>query len=180
MTPPITVASIGLDGSPLASYAYTRVSRLASKSLEHGIATTYSYDAARRLVGLSHQRGSTLLAGFTYTLDSVGNRLSKIQSGTLHRTENYAYDAVDQLISAQYAGVGTPRSVAYLHDRDGIRGQKLRYKAHADNYSIFRLQTRMAGFASITYQGGKVVAAKLHSLARGNRPNGLVGSRGCI
>jgi YD repeat-containing protein len=68
---------------------------------------------------LSHQRGSTLLAGFTYTLDSVGNRLSKTQSGLLARTETYAYDAVDQLLSAQYAGVGLVRTVSYQYDAAG-------------------------------------------------------------
>jgi RHS repeat-associated protein len=115
------------------------VSRLASKNLENGVATAYSYDAAHRLVGLSHQRGSTLLAGFTYTLDSVGNRLSKTQSGLLARTETYAYDAVDQLLSAQYAGVGLARTVSYQYDAVGNRqwrndvGTTTNYAVNPDN-----------------------------------------------
>lgn len=138
-TPRGEVGQIGLDGSPLATYSYTPVSRVASKSLENGVTTAYSYDATHQLVGLSHQRGSTLLAGFAYTLDSVGNRLSKTQSGMLNRTENYSYDAVDQLLSAQYAGAGGARMVSYQYDAVGNRqwrtdsGLTTNYTVNPDN-----------------------------------------------
>jgi RHS repeat-associated protein len=96
----------------------------------------YSYDAAQRLVGLEHRRGFDLLAKVDYTLDKVGNRKSKAQSVLNPLTENYNYDAVDQLIEAKY---GTARTVGYQYDAVGNRqwvsdnGTTAHYTANSDN-----------------------------------------------
>ena len=96
----------------------------------------YSYDAAQRLVGLEHRRGFDLLAKIDYTLDKVGNRKSKPQSVLNPLTENYAYDAVDQLIEAKY---GAARTVGYQYDAVGNRqwvsdnGATAHYTANSDN-----------------------------------------------
>ncbi|WP_295440795.1 DUF6531 domain-containing protein [uncultured Thiodictyon sp.] len=64
-------------------YAYDPGGRLVSAALPNGVATTYGYDAADRLTALAHRRGTTLLAGYTYTLDALGNHLSVDQTDTL-------------------------------------------------------------------------------------------------
>ena len=77
-----------------------------------------------------------LLAKIDYTLDKVGNRKSKAQSVLNPLTENYNYDAVDQLIEAKY---GTARTVGYQYDAVGNRqwvsdnGTTAHYTANSDN-----------------------------------------------
>ena len=135
-TPRGQIAGIGLDGGTVASYEYNPVGATTAKTLENGLSTLYSYDAAQRLVGLEHRRGFDLLAKIDYTLDKVGNRCSKAQSVLNPLTENYNYDAVDQLIEAKY---GTARTVGYQYDAVGNRqwvsdnGTTAHYTANSDN-----------------------------------------------
>lgn len=135
-TPRGQIAGIALDGGTVASYEYNPVGATTAKTLENGMTALYSYDAAQRLIGLEHRRGLDLPAKIDYTLDSVGNRKSKAQSVLNPLTENYNYDAVDQLIEAKY---GTARTVGYQYDAVGNRqwvsdnGTTAHYTANADN-----------------------------------------------
>ena len=135
-TPRGQIAGIGLDGGTVASYEYNPVGATTAKTYENGLSALYSYDAAQRLVGLEHRRGLDLLAKIDYTLDKVGNRKSKTQSVLNPLTENYNYDAVDQLIEAKY---GTARTVGYQYDAVGNRqwvrenGATAQYTANSDN-----------------------------------------------
>jgi len=135
-TPRGQIAGIGLDGGTVASYEYNPVGATTAKTYENGLSALYSYDAAQRLVGLEHRRGLDLLAKIDYTLDKVGNRKSKTQSVLNPLTENYNYDAVDQLIEAKY---GTARTVGYQYDAVGNRqwvsdnGMTAHYTANSDN-----------------------------------------------
>jgi RHS repeat-associated protein len=120
----------------VASYEYNPVGATTAKTYENGLSALYRYDAAQRLIGLEHRRGLDLLAKIDYTLDKVGNRKSKAQSVLNPLTENYNYDAVDQLIEAKY---GTARTVGYQYDAVGNRqwvsdnGTTAHYTANSDN-----------------------------------------------
>ena len=135
-TPRGQIAGIDLDGGTVASYEYNPVGATTAKNLENGMTALYSYDAAQRLIGLEHRRGLDLLAKIDYTLDRMGNRRSKTQSVLNPLTENYNYDAVDQLIEAKY---GTARTVGYQYDAVGNRqwvsdnGTTAHYTANSDN-----------------------------------------------
>ena len=161
-TPRGQIAGIDLDGGTVASYEYNPVGATTAKTLEpllvgtsgedcrrqpagrhererrsqNGMTALYSYDAAQRLIGLEHRRGLDLLAKIDYTLDRMGNRRSKTQSVLNPLTENYNYDAVDQLIEAKY---GTARTVGYQYDAVGNRqwvsdnGTTAHYTANSDN-----------------------------------------------
>jgi RHS repeat-associated protein len=135
-TPRGQIAGIGLDGGTVASYQYNPVGATTAKTYENGLSALYSYDAAQRLIALEHRRGLDLLAKIDYTLDKVGNRKSKAQSVLNPITENYNYDAVDQLIEAKY---GAARTVGYQYDAVGNRqwvsdnGTTAHYTANSDN-----------------------------------------------
>ena len=158
-TPRGQIADIALDGGSVASYQYNPVGATTAKSLENGLTALYSYDAAQRLVGLEHRKGLDLLAKIDYTLDSVGNRRSKTQSGINALAENYNYDAVDQLIEAKY---GTARTVGYQYDAAGNRqtvtdnGAAQAYTANADNG-----YTSVGGISTETDLNGNMVASPL-------------------
>jgi RHS repeat-associated protein len=107
-------------------------------------------------VGLEHRRGLDLLAKIDYTLDKVGNRKSKTQSVLNPLTENYNYDAVDQLIEAKY---GAARTVGYQYDAVGNRqwvsdnGTTAHYTANSDNG-----YTSVGGISTETDLNGNMVS----------------------
>jgi RHS repeat-associated protein len=155
-TPRGQISGISLDGGTVASYEYNPVGATTAKTYENGLSALYRYDAAQRLIGLEHRRGLDLLAKIDYTLDSVGNRTAKTQSLLNPLTENYAYDAVDQLIQAKY---GTSRTVGYQYDAVGNRqgvtenGTTAPYTANADNGF-----TSVGGIATETDLNGNMVS----------------------
>lgn len=155
-TPRGQIAGIDLDGGTVASYEYNPVGATTAKNLENGMTALYSYDAAQRLIGLEHRRGLDLLAKIDYTLDRMGNRRSKTQSVLNPLTENYNYDAVDQLIEAKY---GTARTVGYQYDAVGNRqwvsdnGTTASYTANSDNG-----YTRVGGISTQTDLNGNMVS----------------------
>jgi RHS repeat-associated protein len=65
------------------SYQYNNNGTLSSRILPNGVSSTYTYDAANRLIGLQHSLGSTVLAKYDYTRNSVGNITIATESGVL-------------------------------------------------------------------------------------------------
>ena len=92
---------------PFASWAYTyngRGQRLTAADLaaRH---VTYGYDATSRLASetIVHNPPGGLGDGvLTYTLDPVGNRLSRTTTLAALATQTFSYDANDQLTSDDY------------------------------------------------------------------------------
>ena len=81
-----------------------------------GIVTTYTYDGADRLTGISHVKdGSTTVASFAYTLDDVGNRTGRVDQQGTHA---YAYADLYRLTSVTYPG---PSTTSYAFDAFGNR-----------------------------------------------------------
>jgi len=104
--------------SPLASFTYDLNDKRSSRALKNSTSTSYAYDNASRLTEIKHVKGTAVLAQFDYTLDAMGNRTQKAATGVVpNRTENYGYDAVDQLASANYGS----RNEAFNYDAVGNR-----------------------------------------------------------
>ena len=144
-TPRSQVAGISLDGAGVAGYEYNTVGHITAKRLENGTAAFYSYDAAQRLTGIQHRKGLNAFASFAYTLDSMGNRKAKTQSGLNPLAETYHYDSVDQIIEAKY---GTARTVGYTYDASGNR-QNVTENGTGQSYTANALNqyTNVDGFA---------------------------------
>ncbi|MCL4231899.1 MAG: hypothetical protein KJ053_09970 [Dehalococcoidia bacterium] len=100
------------------SYTYDDAGRMTAKTLpaSTGIVSTYTYDSADRLLGMSHvQNGQTTIASVAYTLDAVGNRLNRSDQQGLH---TYTYDNLYRLTSVTYPG---PSTTSYAFDAFGNR-----------------------------------------------------------
>jgi RHS repeat-associated protein len=81
-----------------------------------GIVSSYSYDNAGGLTGISHvQNGSTTIASVAYTLDAVGNRTQRVDQQGTH---SYSYDNLYRLTSVTYPG---PSTTSYAFDAFGNR-----------------------------------------------------------
>jgi RHS repeat-associated protein len=152
------VGAVVLDGTPVAQYEYNLAGSLTAKTLENGIRSNFTYDAAQRLTALEHRNGGDLLIAFGYILDKVGNRKTKAQSGINPLTENYSYDAVDQLTQARY---GSARTVSYQYDPVGNR-QTVTDKGKSEVYTVNvdNLYTSVGGQVTTGDANSNLTAAK--------------------
>lgn len=119
-------------GSTLASWMYDAGDRPITRTYSNGVVTTYSYNANDWVSSVSHDKGATKIAQFTYAFDNEGNRL---YSEKLHRathSEKYGYDAIYQLTSDKegtLAGGDIPSPLTqtqYNYDAVGNRTTVLR------------------------------------------------------
>jgi RHS repeat-associated protein len=104
--------------SNAVAYAYDDAGRLTTKTLPSGtdIISSYTYDTADRLTGISHVKGgTTTIASVSYTLDDVGNRTQRVDQQGTH---TYAYDDIYRLTEVTYPG---PATTTYTFDAFGNR-----------------------------------------------------------
>jgi len=107
------------------NYAYDPVGNLKSDRRPNGVQQDYTYNAINRLTNLTIGKNGTNLAGYTYTLDKTGRRLSVVeQSG---RAVNYTYDTVYRLTKETVSGdpSGNNGAVDYVFDAVGNRMSRI-------------------------------------------------------
>ena len=104
------------DGDKLAEYVYHSDGTI-QREIHGPLTKEYAYDADRNLTGLKIPCGDSLLADNRYTYDGDGNRLEKQQ---LSGTTRYAYDALNQLVKAEYPTYGEE----LFYDRAGNRTRR--------------------------------------------------------
>jgi RHS repeat-associated protein len=86
------------------NFAYDTLGRRSSLTYPNGIITSYGYDTAGRLTNLTHKNAAgTIIAGYSYTLDKIGNRLT---NKTQDRVLSYKNDAIYRLIETLSATPG--------------------------------------------------------------------------
>ncbi len=79
--------------------------------------TTFAYDVANRLIGMSTDKGVTNISSYSYTYDNVGNRISMTDNDGAH---NYTYDDVYRLTTATHPQAFNP-SESFTYDPVGNR-----------------------------------------------------------
>ena len=105
------ISSEGILGT--AAYSYDLSGNRISKTLQNGVTTGYGYDPANRLTNLTNKLGSAQIAGYGYTYNAVNDRTSRTETvNGASISQNYGYDAIDQIISASY-GAGRTQGFAY-------------------------------------------------------------------
>jgi YD repeat-containing protein len=114
------------------TYGYDALGWHIETTRKDGLATTYAYDARGNLVDITYTTDETPVAGFTYTVDSRGNRTAATEvlhtaTGTTERALTYTYDALSRLVAAD-ASFGADYTYAYdvagnLVDMNGVARQ---------------------------------------------------------
>lgn len=103
----------------LIAYNYDALSLRKSLTLLNGNQSTYQYDEINRLLSLANQTSSlSTISSFNYTYDNVGNRKSMT---TLQGIHSYTYDAIYQLIGADYPDGHDFTDTGYTYDSLGNR-----------------------------------------------------------
>ena len=98
--------------------AYDAADRRSGLTYPNGVTTEYDYDGASRLTDLlTRDPQGTVLDGYAYSYDAVGNRteMRSLRDSAVH---DYTYDSVDRLTRWQR---GPDRFEAYTYDRVGNR-----------------------------------------------------------
>jgi YD repeat-containing protein len=67
------------DFTKITSYQYDPLGRLSSILRPNGVASTYTYDIAGRLIQLQHGMGEDELASYQYAYDNAGNRTQAVE-----------------------------------------------------------------------------------------------------
>ncbi len=161
------VSSITGNGKT-TSFSYDAASRLLSSTLPNGTIVTNAFDNANQLLSRVHVGQASLLASFEYDYDLSGNRTNMT---TLEGVNSYTYDAHNWLTSAAYPD---GRTQQFEYDPAGNRG-RLTDNGNAVDYTYDaanRLTSEISVSAtnSHTYDGagrliGQTVAGQTRSYA---------------
>jgi RHS repeat-associated protein len=109
------------DPTGRLEYRYDQAGKLVERRLPNGVATSYRYDAARRLATIEHRApGGDLLLSIGYAYDQTGNRteMTRIVSTDASEVTYYGYDDLDRLTQVSYPDGET---VTYEYDSTGNR-----------------------------------------------------------
>jgi hypothetical protein len=122
-----TLRDLGPAGQVLSSYALGRDavgSPVRLDSTQGGVSRSdaFSYDPVNRLTGMCYQATSCdgAAAKLSFSYDLVGNRLTRSLNGPGGYTQQYSYDAADQL---SFTSGGPEGTVTYAYDADGNQTQ---------------------------------------------------------
>ncbi len=113
-TPQGWLASFNVDAST-TQYSYNEVGDVLQLTWADGNWIKYSYDDARRLIGVRNRLGESI----NYTLDAMGNRTAmrvKNSAGSLVLQQQQAFDELGRLIKSVGAGNQTQRYGYDLND----------------------------------------------------------------
>ncbi|MEP2775034.1 MAG: RHS repeat-associated core domain-containing protein [Luteolibacter sp.] len=116
------LASVG-DGTDSFNYDYLPDSNLLETVTGPAHTLTNSYDNTRSvLLSKENKVGATLVSGYTYTVNALGQRMDVSQAGTAFaasRSIAWGYDALGQVTKADSSISGADR--AYQYDMIGNR-----------------------------------------------------------
>ncbi|EHS56355.1 YD repeat-containing protein, partial [Paenibacillus sp. Aloe-11] len=101
------VSEIRQDEELLAKYGYVFGNRVSSILYGNGIEMAYDYDADGNVSKLQAQSpDGSLLLQHRYEYDNNGHQIARDENG---KRTKYRYDAIGQLVEAEYPGWGTER-----------------------------------------------------------------------
>ncbi len=105
----------------LTQYSYDVVGNLIQTIMPNNITETRQYNSLNQLTALSQKApNNTIIAGYTYTLDPVGNRIKVLEQNG--REVNYNYDALYRLTQeAVTDSIQGNRTISYTYDGVGNR-----------------------------------------------------------
>jgi RHS repeat-associated protein len=98
----------GASSQPIVSYAYDGANRVALRAYRNGTTASYVYDADDRITSLTHSNALDLIAGFNYSYDRDGNRLSAGALDVPSNSQTYTYDPLQRLTNFEIGSLSGP------------------------------------------------------------------------
>jgi RHS repeat-associated protein len=132
-------------------YQYDGAGRLISASNPNGSTTGYSYDVSSRLIGLLNSKADlSIISGYSYTLDGVGNQVAEVRNEpilTTLPTASFAstFDNDDRIKNAG--------SRTFTHDANGNRTAQTGTNGAVFKYDYANRLTSVSGATIYEYNG---------------------------
>ena len=104
--------------------------RMLTAARSNGVDTSYSYDDAGRLTGVGHTGPAGAIDGFSYMLDTNGNRTAVMSNAG---TETYTLDALNRLTNVTYPGALTE---TFAYDAAGNRTSHTKTDGTTVGYTV--------------------------------------------
>lgn len=151
----------------IASFTYDGDNYISSRTYNNGTATTYTFDATKRLVGLADMPS---IQNYTMHYDADGNMTAKISNINTTPSETYQYDMIHRLVgfkSGQNVSTDIPNPtehIQYALDALGNRSSMTRNGSIvAYNHNATNAYT-MVGNNSYQYDAdGNLIADGVHT-----------------
>jgi RHS repeat-associated protein len=111
------------------------------------VTSTYGYDAAGKLLSLSHAGSGGTLSSFDYSYDGVGNRVAVTETFTSTVAIAYTYDPLYRLTAADYS------DLSYFHYAYDAVGNRLSYEITGGETITYTYDTanRMTSAGGVAY-----------------------------
>ena len=122
-------------GTPLeatTSYNHDNYGNVIDMTLPNGVILSYSYDDARRLVGIEDSLGNTA----TYVLDNTGNRINEVYKdsiGTLSYSSTQVFDELSRLLESIDANND---KIRYNYDVNGNKTSEIDGNLNPTTYAF--------------------------------------------
>jgi RHS repeat-associated protein len=118
-------------GSGNFGFTYDALNRRTQMTRPNGVTTNYSYNNLSQLLSVLHQVGASTIDGAVYTVDPVGNRLTKTDKYA-NVTSSYTYDPLYELTQVTQ---GTTTTESYTYDAVGNRLSSFGVSSYTNNSS---------------------------------------------
>jgi RHS repeat-associated protein len=136
------------------NYTLDAGNRILTRNFSNGVNTDYSYNANNWITSLNHVNGMTTIAGFNYTFDNEGNRLTAQKMHSVTNSEKYSYDFDERLTNYKegtLVGNDIPSPVTQTQfNYDAIGNRK---KVIKDGDSTGYIYNNVNAYTSITDTG---------------------------
>ena len=91
---------------------------MTSIDIPNGVKTVNTLDTMGRLTNLAISKGASVLASYTYTYGTAGNKTSAAESGG--RNAAYNYDAIYRLVTETVSGDAGGKNGALGYGLDSV------------------------------------------------------------
>ena len=116
------IETVADPAGAVTQYSYDEIGNLASVAYPNGVVSTYTYDTLSRLNVLTHHKGATILASYTYAVNAVGDR-TRVTAADSSFVE-YDYDVLRRLTRESHFNPASTKLAEWRYTYDAVGNRR--------------------------------------------------------